>query len=164
MSKPHLPLPGEGKRGETGHLGYLLRQAAASYRLRAERVLAEQGVTLPQFAVLTMLNAYPGASNADIARLSLLTPQTVNVIIANLERAGAIAREPHETHGRILKIALTEQGTALLSACRTLMNEIETGVVKDMSEDEERIIRCWLAEMARDLTHKKTRRKRRALI
>ncbi len=58
-NKPILPAPGTGKRGESGYLGYLLRQAGAAYRLHAERTLAAHGVTLPQFSVLTMLNAYP---------------------------------------------------------------------------------------------------------
>ena len=35
------PLPGHGKRGEKGHLGYLLRQAQAATRLTMERALAE---------------------------------------------------------------------------------------------------------------------------
>ena len=98
MRKPHLtselPQPGEGKRGEAGYLGYLLRQAAGAYRLRMERALADIGVTPPQFSVLTMLAAYPGHSNADLARIALLTPQTVSVIISNLERMGAVARRP----------------------------------------------------------------------
>ena len=68
---PGIPAPGEGKRGEMGYLGYLLRQAAAAYRLKMERALADLDVTPPQFAVLTMLAAYPGHSNADLARVSL---------------------------------------------------------------------------------------------
>ncbi|MEC4864440.1 MarR family winged helix-turn-helix transcriptional regulator, partial [Klebsiella pneumoniae] len=94
-----LPGPGEGKRGEEGYLGYLLRQAHAAVRLTMERTLADLGVTPPQFAVLTMLNAYPGLSGADVARLTFLTPQTVGVIIRNLERDGAIAMTPHPVHG-----------------------------------------------------------------
>ena len=80
------PPPGKGKRGEQGHLAYLLRQAQAATRLTMERALAELGVTPPQFVVLTMLRAYPGLSGADLARVALLTPQTVGVIIRNLER------------------------------------------------------------------------------
>src|SRR5579871_3909689 len=99
-----IPAPGEGKRGESGYLGYLLRQAAGAYRYRMERMLADLDVTPPQFSVMTMLNAYPGISNADIARLAVLTPQTVSVIVANLERAGTIKRVPHSVHGRILQI------------------------------------------------------------
>jgi DNA-binding MarR family transcriptional regulator len=29
----------------------------------------------------------------------VLTPQTVSVIIANLERAGSVLRRPHPVHG-----------------------------------------------------------------
>jgi len=60
--------------------------AQAAARLTLERALADLGVTPPQFVVLTMLKAYPGLSGADLARVALLTPQTVGVIIRNLER------------------------------------------------------------------------------
>jgi len=81
------PPPGQGKRGESGYLGYLLRQAQAASRLSLERALADLGATPPQFVVLTMLKAYPGLSGADLARVAILTPQTVSVIIRNLETA-----------------------------------------------------------------------------
>ncbi|MGY4507192.1 DNA-binding MarR family transcriptional regulator [Bradyrhizobium sp. USDA 3650] len=109
-----VPAPGEGKRGEQGYLGYLLRQAHAAVRLTMERSLADLGVTSPQFAVLTMLNAYPGLSGADVARLTFLTPQTVGVIIRNLERDGAIVMTPHPVHGRIQQWTLTPRGATLL--------------------------------------------------
>ncbi len=88
------PPPGQGKRGEKGYLAYLLRQAQAATRLTMERALADLGVTPPQFAVLTMLKAYPGLSGADLARVALLTPQTVGVIIRNLERDRRDQKDP----------------------------------------------------------------------
>jgi DNA-binding MarR family transcriptional regulator len=112
------PPPGEGKRGEHGYFGYLLRQAAAASRLTLERALAETGATPPQFVVLTMLKAYPGLSGADLARVALLTPQTVGVIIRNLERDGAIRMTPHPVHGRVLQWTLTKRGLTLLEKCR----------------------------------------------
>ena len=104
------PPPGQGKRGEKGYLAYLLRQAQAATRLTMERALADLGVTPPQFVVLTMLRAYPGLSGADLARVALLTPQTVGVIIRNLERDGAIRKTPHPVHGRVLQWTLTRRG------------------------------------------------------
>src|ERR1700721_878548 len=79
------PPPGHGKRGEKGHIAYLLRQAQAATRLTLERALADLGITPPQFAVLTMLRAYPGLSGADLARVALLTPPTVGDITPNLD-------------------------------------------------------------------------------
>ncbi|TIU17114.1 MAG: MarR family transcriptional regulator, partial [Mesorhizobium sp.] len=83
-------------------------------------------VTQPQFVTLTMLAAYPGLSNADLARLALLTPQTLSVIVTNLERAGSLLRKPHAVHGRIQHIELSPSGQALLRRCRDRVHAIET--------------------------------------
>lgn len=145
-----VPVPGEGKRGVEGHLGYLLRQAAVAQRAKTERALADLGVTPPQFAVLTMLNAYPGISNADTARLSLLTPQTVSVIVGNLEKAGWIGRRPHEIHGRIQHIDLTASGRRVLAQCRQRIGRLEPRMTAGLSAGEEKIVRRWLVDLARD--------------
>ncbi|BBF66781.1 MarR family transcriptional regulator [Acidithiobacillus sp. 'AMD consortium'] len=146
--KPLIPQVGEGKRGENGYLGYLLRQAAGAYRHRVERALADLRVTPPQFSVLTMLAAYPGISNADLARLALLTPQTVSTIVANLERAGAIVRQPHHYHGRIQRIDLSETGKSLLAACRERMQGIERHLADGLSREQESALRKWLVRVA----------------
>jgi DNA-binding MarR family transcriptional regulator len=147
----HVPAPGEGKRGEQGYLGYLLRQAQAAVRLKMERTLADLGVTSPQFAVLTMLNAYPGLSGADVARLTFLTPQTVGVIIRNLERDSAIETTPHPVHGRILQWALTARGGTLLKACRERVIALEKRLAKGLDRKAETTIRRWLAGIAAEL-------------
>ncbi|MGY8631733.1 MarR family transcriptional regulator [Bradyrhizobium sp. 14AA] len=146
-----VPAPGEGKRGEQGYLGYLLRQAHAAVRLTMERALADLGVTSPQFAVLTMLNAYPGLSGADVARLTFLTPQTVGVIIRNLERDGAILMTPHPVHGRIQQWTLTPRGATLLKACRERVMALEKRLARGLDAAAETSIRRWLAGIAADL-------------
>ncbi len=152
MRKPRptsaLPQPGEGKRGEQGYLGYLLRQAAGAYRHRMERALADIEVTPPQFSVLTMLAAYPGHSNADLARVALLTPQTVSVIVANLARIGAVMRRPHAVHGRIRHIELTAHGVALLAKCRARAHAVERDLARDLMSSDEQAIRRWLVRIA----------------
>ena len=145
------PPPGHGKRGEKGHLGYLLRQAQAATRLTLERALAELAVTPPQFAVMTMLKAYPGLSGADVARVALLTPQTVGVIIRNLERDGAIRKTPHPVHGRVLQWTLTRPGAALLDKCRRHVNAVERRLTAGLGARAELTIRRWLAKIAAEL-------------
>jgi DNA-binding MarR family transcriptional regulator len=145
------PPPGLGKRGEQGHLGYLLRQAQAAARLTLERALADLKVTPPQFAVLTMLKAYPGLSGADVARVALLTPQTVGVIIRNLERDGAIRKMPHPVHGRMLQWTLTRRGETLLDKCRRHVDAVERRLAAGLGAPAEVTIRRWLARIAADL-------------
>ncbi|ARB45076.1 MarR family winged helix-turn-helix transcriptional regulator [Alloalcanivorax xenomutans] len=149
-TSPHVPDIGEGKRGEQGYLGYLLRQASAAHRLRMERALADKEITLPQFLTLTMLEAYPGISNADLARLAMLTPQTVSVIINNLERAGLVRRQPHPVHGRIQRIEASESGRRLLKQCRAKVNKVEQALMKGLGAEEEKVVRRWLVAIADD--------------
>lgn len=143
-----IPQPGEGKRGEQGHLGYLLRQAGVALRARMERALSDLDVTPPQFAALTMLGSYPGLSNADLARLTLLTPQTLSVIVANLKRSGAVESRPHQIHGRIQELFLTTSGKALLKRCKTRVAKVEQAMVDGLSRPDEEIIRRWLVQVA----------------
>ncbi len=145
------PPPGRGKRGEHGHLAYLLRQAQAATRLTLERALADLGVTPPQFAVLTMLRAYPGLSGADLARVALLTPQTVGVIIRNLERDGAIRKTPHPVHGRVLQWTLTRHGGTLLKKCRRHVDAVERRLTAGLTAKAQVTIRRWLSRLALEL-------------
>jgi DNA-binding MarR family transcriptional regulator len=145
------PAPGEARRGERGYLGYLLRQAQAATRLALERALAGHGVTPPQFAVLTMLRAYPGLSGADLARVAVLTPQTVGVIIANLEHDGAIRKEPHPVHGRVLQWTLTRRGGNLLDKCRRHAKALERRLQSGLSAKSRLTVRRWLSKIAADL-------------
>jgi DNA-binding MarR family transcriptional regulator len=145
------PQPGQGKRGQQGYLGYLLRQAQAAARLTLERSLAELGVTPPQFMVLTMLKAYPGLSGADLARVALLTPQTVGVIVRNLERDGAIRKAPHPVHGRVLQWTLTPHGLTLLEQCRRRAIALERRLVAGLGAKAEGTVRRWLSKIALNL-------------
>lgn len=151
VTVPAIPRPGEAKRGPEGHLGYLLRQASAALRGAMDRALGDLGVTTPQFTVLTMIVAYPGLSGADLARLAFLTPQTINVIVRNLERDGAIEKTAHATHGRILRLHATAKGQALVKRCRTRVEEVEAGVGAMLGRDEERAVRRWLSAVAEKL-------------
>jgi DNA-binding MarR family transcriptional regulator len=158
MSRPGKPTPptgipriGEGKRGPQGHLGYLVRQANVAVRAALERALTDVDVTPPQFAVLTMIVSYPGLSGADLARLTFLTPQTINVIVRNLERAGLVAKTAHAEHGRILQLAATRRGVALLKRCRSRVQVVEKALSGLLNAPEEKTVRRWLSAVAEAL-------------
>jgi DNA-binding MarR family transcriptional regulator len=146
-----VPQPGQGKRGRQGYLSYLLRQASAASRLTLERSLADIGVTPPQFVALTMLKAYPGISGADLARLIFVTPQTVGVIIGNLEKVGAITRQKHPIHGRALRWMLTPKGQKLLAAGRSRAHAMEAKIASLLPKGSEPAVRAWLSALATEL-------------
>lgn len=146
-----VPATGEGMRGERGHLPYLLAQANAAARLALDRAFAGLNVTVPQFSVLTMIDAYPGVSGADLARLTLLTPQTINLIVKNLERDGLIVKTPDEVHGRVIRLDTTARGRQLRSKCRARADGIEKLLVENLSDPEQRTIRRWLVDVTQSL-------------
>ena len=142
------PRAGQGKRGQNGHLAYLLRQGAGAVRLRMERLLANLEVTTAQFAVLTMLDVYPQASGAEIARLAMLTPQTVHGITGNLRRAGLIDATPSAANERIQTLGLTAAGKELLAVCKARVEGLEQDLAAGLTDGEEDVIRRWLVRLA----------------
>jgi DNA-binding MarR family transcriptional regulator len=98
-----------------------------------------------------MLKAYPGLSGADLARVALLTPQTVGVIIRNLERARAIRKTPHPVHGRVLQWTLTRRGLTLLEKCRRRVMAVERRLAAGFSNKAQATVRRWLSKIAADL-------------
>jgi DNA-binding MarR family transcriptional regulator len=146
---PRLPLVGEAKRGPEGYLIYLLRQANASVRLALDRALAKENLTYPQHSALTMVRAYEAISAAELARLAMLTPQTINGIVRALEARGAISKEPDPVNGRILRLIVTDEGRALNKRCRALTAPIEAALKARVSGNAEGPIRQWLVDVAK---------------
>lgn len=143
--------PGEGRRGPEGHIGYLLRQAQGAFRHAGDAALAETSLTLPQYGVLSWLMIHGALSGAELARLSLQTPQTLDSVIKNLARNGLVARTPDPIHGRILRVALTEEGRRRVAAAKRRIDALERRLTAGLGAKEERAVRAWLAAVARDL-------------
>lgn len=51
------PAVGKGFRGEEGHIGYLLQQAAITFRAAADSRLRDFGLSLSLYSVITVLTA-----------------------------------------------------------------------------------------------------------
>src|SRR6476619_7661672 len=124
---------GEEYRGESGPIGYLLRQTIHAFNTAMENGLREHRLTSPQFGALFVLEAEPGLSAADVARAMGTTPQAANVLIAGMERDGLVYREPHPTHGRILEIYATDEGLRRFNAALPFIQELEATMCEGFS-------------------------------
>src|SRR5499427_9802520 len=100
--------------------------------------LRDLGVTTPQYAALTFLEESPGLSSAQLARKAFVTPQTMNRIVANLEAAGLIERDPHPQLGRVLQATLSRRGQKLLAESQRRIAEVEARMVRDLGPAEQR--------------------------
>ncbi len=120
-----------------GRVGYELKRAQHALRLEMDGALREVGLTAPQYAALSVVEGEEGLSGALLARRCFVTPQTINGILVNLEKAGLLERRAHPEHGRVLQAYLTGDGERLLSRAHALVEAIEEQMLGDLTEGEQ---------------------------
>ena len=136
---PHEAI-GSGRGRLENRVGYELKRAQHSLRLRMDEALKGHGVTTPQYAAMSVLAERPGLSNAQLARRSFVTPQTMNRILGRLETLGFIERLEHPEHGRVLQAYLTRGGERLRDECDRTVAAVEKRMVSGLSEEEQRLL------------------------
>ncbi|RMH52758.1 MAG: MarR family transcriptional regulator [Alphaproteobacteria bacterium] len=104
---------------------FLLHQAAQSVRSRLEARLRPLGVTGIQYTILAMVAARPGLSSAELSRRFFVTPQTMNETVAGLARRGLVTRCAAPGNRRVLILAPTADGLALLADCDRIADAVE---------------------------------------
>jgi DNA-binding MarR family transcriptional regulator len=133
------------------NIGREIEKCQHSLRVSIDKRLRGVNLTAPQYEVLAALSDEPGLSGAALARRCFVTPQTMTGIIANLLRAGLIAREPHIEHGRILQTRLTLRGMDVLRQARRAVEEVEERMVAELDRAEREALADLLAQCARAL-------------
>lgn len=76
-------------------------------------MLAEHGLTYPQYIVVLALMETPSMTSGDLARVLKLDPGTLTPLLKRLSAAGLIVRERRAEDERVVDISLTERGWAL---------------------------------------------------
>jgi DNA-binding MarR family transcriptional regulator len=116
--------------------GYLLKRAQHAFRKKMDAALKPLDLTTPQYSILSQLFEFPGLSNADLARKSFVTAQTMNLIVQGLEGRGLIRRKAGENQGRILTTDLTKEGGRLLEAANERVLAVEKGIFSKLKPAE----------------------------
>src|SRR5271166_1425403 len=136
---PTLPEP------ENQPLGYLLYRVQSVLQPAATAALRPLGITLTEFVCMKLLFAYPGLSNAQLARANNVTAQSMNTVLQHLEDMGAVARPASVDSGRALPAQLTKQGRALLKRAEAVAAVTEDQVLVDLSQAQRRQLKRLLA-------------------
>ena len=109
----------------TERLGYRLKRTATALRGAMDKALREYGLTVPQYACLELLDQQPGLSNAELARGTFVTRQSMNVVLRGLQGTGLIIRPATTEHGRSLPAHLTDEGRRRLASARSAVYAID---------------------------------------
>jgi len=116
-------------------ISYVIGRVDRALRREIAALVAPHGLTVPQYTALSILRDRAGLSNAQLARRTFVTPQSMNEVIAALERDGFVARSPAANHGRVLETAVTEGGLAVLARCDEAVNEMENRMLADLGPE-----------------------------
>jgi len=133
----------------TPRISYVVGRLDRALRREIGRLVAPNGLTVPQYTALSILRDRAGLSNAQLARRSYVTPQSMNEVIAALERDGLVARSPAANHGRVLEMTLTDAGHEVLARCEQAVDEMESRMLADLDEED----RAQLLKALKDCVH-----------
>lgn len=104
---------------------WTLIQANHAVVRRVSETLATIGLTPTQFGVLVQLTVGPGASQAELARRVLVTPQTLGELLPSLERLDYVRRTPGRP-GTATSVAITPEGSAAPARAIPLLDTLES--------------------------------------
>jgi DNA-binding MarR family transcriptional regulator len=99
--------------------------------------LSEAGLTAAQYAALANLEESAGLSNAELARRSFVTPQTMVRIVAALEDRGLVTRTRRPGNARILETELTDAGREALAAGHRIVYDIEQHMSRPLTREQQ---------------------------
>ncbi|MGW4892624.1 MarR family winged helix-turn-helix transcriptional regulator [Kitasatospora sp. NPDC004240] len=126
-------------------LGAAVKRAEQALMTEKTRVLRPYGLTVPQYAALLTLSLASGISGAKLARLCLVTPQSMTTVLKTLESRGLIERRPSPDHAQVLVTRLTADGETLLAEADTAAAAVERRLYEAYSAEERELLGRMLA-------------------
>jgi len=148
---------------------YLLKRTELAVRSCVEIALAQFDLTPTQFLTLFRVRDATDLSAAALARELGVRPQSMNEIIAPLERKKLLKREASREHQRILHMRLTSSGARLLAEALQTAAQLESELLADVPPDQLRVLqdaltRLWTAAAERTRAEKEARVTTQAIV
>lgn len=134
-----------------GRLEWITQRLARALQRAVELVASDNGITVPEYHLLLATSDDVGRSNAELARLMFVTPQSANRVLADLEQRGFLVRTDDPSHRRIRNTRLTPEGRAVLEACTSRITVIENRVMASLDDVQREVVLPALLRAAETL-------------
>ncbi|WIY02795.1 MarR family transcriptional regulator [Amycolatopsis mongoliensis] len=132
--------------------GYLLKRAQQALNQACTDRLRPLGLSMSQYAVLRALDDHPGASSAELARITFVTRQSLRDVLGGLRSAGLVTVAEQASTGRARPVALTPSGHEKLRAAEDLVTRVELEMLGDLSADQQHYLASLLRTCVENLT------------
>ena len=131
-----------------GHLIRRLHQISTHVFMTRTRE-AGFDLTPVQFAALDAIRESPGIDQAGLADAVAKDRATIGAVADRLEQKGLVSRKVNARDKRARKLALTDEGEALVAALRPLVEQLQAEILPGLDEKEYRLFVELAAKAAR---------------
>jgi DNA-binding MarR family transcriptional regulator len=119
---------------------YIVGRVNQGIRSEMRLRLAEWNLSVQEYTTLSVLEARPGLSNAQLARRALIEAPSMIEILSKLEARGLVTRELDGDNGKIRRAHLTTRGEQLLEAANPVVREIQDTMLATVPDHELEIV------------------------
>jgi len=137
-------------RGLDPVIGFLLALAdVPSRRVFQRHIGAPFELRPPEYSLLVLLLANPGAAPKQLGLALNMSPPNVTVLVDRLTARGLIERRRSPTDGRAQQVVLTAKGEPLARRVHEISLTMEEGLLSALSPGERVLLRELLVKLAR---------------
>jgi DNA-binding MarR family transcriptional regulator len=115
---------------------YLIGRVDRIVRRALEELIADQDVSVVGYTAMSVLEARPGLSNAELARRSFVTPQGMSQTLAVLTERRLIRRTPATSNRRVQLVELTDRGRKVVTVCNRRVIEFERELLACLTDEQ----------------------------
>jgi DNA-binding MarR family transcriptional regulator len=133
-------------------LVYVVGRVDQAVRREMRKRLAAWDLSVPEYTTLSVLRRRPGLSNAQLARRTMVTPQSMIQILARLEERELVRREVDPAHKRILRGEVTREGEELLAQADPAVNAIQDEMLRDVPDEQRAAVLDGMVKAMRRLS------------
>lgn len=124
--------------------GRVLKHAEQAMLRAKSQALKPAGLTLAQYVALDALEAEPGITAASLARVCLVTPQAMMVVLKAMDEQGLVLRSAHPRHPNVLELRLTDVGREALQNALELVAPVEQRLNRAIPAEDAQVLTALL--------------------
>jgi DNA-binding MarR family transcriptional regulator len=129
----------------------VLRVASAARGHLERTVLADIGLSFSAFTVMWVLWVWGELETRQLAAEAGITKGTLTGVVGTLERRGLVVRRRVADDGRLVRVAPTAAGGAMMTAVFARFNEGEARIVAALDDGESRQLAHLLRKVLRSM-------------
>lgn len=138
----------------TQFMGFNIVRLAHLKRIRDDALFkADIGIGLNQIGLLLLLNDCPGASAGQLARVLLITAQSLGPLLSQLHTLGLVSKARERRRGMRIQVHMTKKGRRVLNRGQRLLQRSEEEARSELSVKEAAILNRLLIRVAEGYTN-----------